>query len=64
MSNWNLLIVDGFAHLVDLAIIILDKKEMNHTYIGNGTYNILSKPGKHSVQIIAPAHKDTTRSLL
>ena len=48
---------------LDNAIIILDKKEMNHTYIGNGTYHILSKPGKHSVKIIAPAHKNTTMEI-
>jgi len=45
------------------AIIILDKKEMNHTYIGNGTYTIFSKPGKHSVEVIAPAHKNTTMEI-
>ena len=48
---------------LDNAIIILDKKEMNHTYIGNGTYHILSKPGKHFVEIIAPAHKNTTMEI-
>ena len=48
---------------LDNAIIILDKKEMNHTYIGNGTYHILSKPGKHSVKVIAPAHKNTTMEI-
>ena len=48
---------------LDNAIIILDKKEMNHTYKGNGTYNILSKPGKHSVKVIAPAHKNATMKI-
>jgi transcription elongation factor Elf1 len=48
---------------LDNAIIILDKKEMNHTYLGNGTYHILSKPGKHSVKVIAPAHKNTTMEI-
>ena len=48
---------------LDNAIIILDKKEMNHTYIGNGTYHILSKPGKHSMKVIAPAHKNTTMEI-
>ena len=41
---------------LDNAIIILDKKEMDYTYAGNGTYNILSKPGKHSVKEISQAH--------
>ena len=48
---------------LDNAIIILDKKEMKHTYLGNGTYHILSKPGKHSVKVIAPAHKNTTMEI-
>ena len=48
---------------LDNAIIILDKKEMKHTYLGNGTYYILSKPGKHSVKVIAPAHKNTTMEI-
>jgi transcription elongation factor Elf1/flagellar biosynthesis protein FliQ len=48
---------------IDNAIILLDKKEMNHTYIGNGTYHILAKPGKHSVKVIAPAHKNATMEI-
>jgi transcription elongation factor Elf1 len=48
---------------LDNVTIILDKKEMNHTYIGNGTYHILSKPGKHSVKVMAPAHKNATMKI-
>ena len=48
---------------LDNAIIILDKKEMDYTYAGNGTYNILSKPGKHSVKVISPAHKNATMDI-
>ena len=48
---------------LDNAIILLDKKEKNHTYIGNGTYHILAKPGKHSVKVIAPAHKNATMEI-
>ena len=36
---------------------------MDYTYAGNGTYNILSKPGKHSVKVISPAHKNATMDI-
>ena len=45
------------------AIIILDKKEINQKYIGNGTYNIVTKPGKHSVKVITPTHKNATMEI-
>ena len=37
--------------------IFLDGKEINATYAGNGTYNIMAKPGKHTIEITAPDHK-------
>jgi len=37
--------------------IILDGKEINSTYTGNGTYNIMAKPGKHTIEITALNHK-------
>jgi len=37
--------------------IILDGKEINSTYAGNGTYNIMAKPGKHTIEITASDHK-------
>lgn len=37
--------------------IFLDGKEINSTYAGNGTYNIMAKPGKHTIEITASDHK-------
>ena len=47
----------------DDILITLDNKEMNHTYIGNGTYHIFSEPGKYTVKVIAPAHKNATMKI-
>ena len=57
------LVVKNKTADIDNVIILLDKKEMNHTYIGNGTYHILAKPGKHSVKVIAPTHKNATMEI-
>ena len=43
--------------------IILDGKEINSTYIGNGTYNVMAKPGKHTIEITAPDHKNATMNV-
>ena len=48
---------------LDNAIIILDNEEINHKYIGNGTYNIVTKPGKHFVKVSAPTHKNATMEI-
>ena len=39
------------------AIVVIDSNEVNQTYIGNGTYNIFVKPGKHVVEINVNLHK-------
>ena len=39
------------------ATISIDSSEVNQTYIGNGTYNIFAKPGKHLIEITVDLHK-------
>ena len=39
------------------ATIAIDSSEVNKTYIGNGTYNIFAKPGKHLIEITVALHK-------
>ncbi len=39
------------------ATIIIDSNKVNQTYIGNGTYQIFVKPGKHLVEINVNLHK-------
>ena len=39
------------------ATIAIDSSEVNQTYIGNGTYNIFAKPGKHLIEITVALHK-------
>ena len=39
------------------ATISIDSSEVNQTYIGNGTYNIFAKPGKHLIEITVALHK-------
>tara|TARA_B110000263_G_scaffold60043_1_gene51477 strand:+ start:884 stop:1798 length:915 start_codon:yes stop_codon:yes gene_type:complete len=39
------------------ATIAIDSSEVNQTYIGNGTYNIFAKPGKHLIEITVDLHK-------
>ena len=45
------------------ATIIIDSSEVNQTYLGNGIYNIFTKPGKHLIEITVALHKETTMQI-
>lgn len=51
------IIVKNNTNDLSEAIISIDSNEINQTYLGNGTYNILAKPGKHLIEIIVDSHK-------
>jgi len=40
--------------------IVFNNEEMEYTYYGNGSYNILVAPGKYTVIVMAAAHKNAT----
>jgi|ETNmetMinimDraft_12_1059888.scaffolds.fasta_scaffold00416_12 transposase-like protein len=45
------------------AQIILDGEKIVSTSVGDGTYNIVAKPGKHTIGVICPYYKSTTRDI-
>jgi len=45
------------------ARIIIDSKEINQTYLDNGTYHILAKPGKHLIEVIVDSHKKASMEI-
>ena len=51
------IIVKNNTNDLSEATISIDSNEINQTYLGNGTYNILAKPGKHLIEIIVDSHK-------
>ena len=53
------LIVENKTDYIDFAIIAVDNKETNQSYLGNGTYNIFLKPGKYKIEVSAEGHKDS-----
>jgi len=57
------IIVKNNTNDLSEATIIIDSNEINQTYLGNGTYNILAKPGKHLIKIIVDSHKNTSMKI-
>tara|TARA_B100000953_G_scaffold275028_1_gene248237 strand:+ start:758 stop:1654 length:897 start_codon:yes stop_codon:yes gene_type:complete len=51
------IVVNNVTKPVDDAKIIIDNKEINQTYSGNGTYVIFLKPGKYTIKIDSDRHK-------
>ena len=57
--NLELIVQNNTSNLENVTIIF-NNKEMNYTYEGNGSYNILVIPGKYSVKVNASEHKNAT----
>ena len=57
------LIVQNGTSYIDNAKILVDNQEINQTYSGNGTYNILLKPGKYNIKVSAEKHKSSTMNV-
>ncbi len=57
------IIVKNSSTYIENAEIILDDEIVNATHLGNGTYNVMIKPGKHSVQVTTSFHKNSTMQI-
>tara|TARA_B110000438_G_scaffold120679_1_gene117824 strand:+ start:15179 stop:16102 length:924 start_codon:yes stop_codon:yes gene_type:complete len=57
------IIVKNNTNDLSEATISIDSNEINQTYLGNGTYNILAKPGKHLIEIIVDSHKKASMKI-
>ena len=57
------IIIKNSSNYLENAEIILDEEKINATYLGNGTYNVMTKPGKHSVKITTIFHKNSTMEI-
>ena len=57
------LIIENNTDYIDSALIIIDNKEANQSYLDNGTYNIFLKPGKYEIKVSAEGHKTSTMSV-
>ena len=51
------LIVENKTDYIDYAVITVDNKKTNQSYLDNGTYNIFLKPGKYEIEVSAEGHK-------
>ena len=51
------LIIENNTDYIDFAVITIDNKEANQSYLDNGTYNIFLKPGKYEIKVSAEGHK-------
>ena len=57
------IVVKNSSNYLENAKISLDDEKINATYLGNGTYNVLAKPGKHSVKVASLFHKNSTMQI-
>ena len=57
------LIVQNNTNYIEDAVILVDNKEINQTYSGNGTYNIFLKPGKYNIKVSAEKHKSSAMNV-
>ena len=57
------IIIKNNSANIENAEIILNGEKLNSTYLGNGTYIIMAKPGKHLIEVSAPLHKNSTMDL-
>ena len=53
------LIVENKTDYIDFAVITVDNKETNQSFLDNGTYHIFLKPGKYEIKVSAEGHKDS-----
>lgn len=51
------IIIENKNNYIDDAIISIDNKEINQTYLDNGTYTINLKPGKYRFEVNAEDYK-------
>ena len=45
---------------IELTEILVDSSNVNHTYLGNGTYTLFLKPGLYFIEVNAPNHKNAS----
>ena len=57
------IIIENKTDYIDYAKIVVDEKNVNQTYSGNGTYIIYLKPGKYNIKINAEEHKTSIMNL-
>ncbi len=57
------IIIENKTDHIDYAKIVVDEKNVNQTYSGNGTYIIYLKPGKYNIKINAEEHKTSIMNL-
>ena len=60
--NIEIVVKNNTSDIED-AIIIVNSEAVNQTYAGNGTYNIVLKPGRHNVEVSALGHKNSTMEI-
>jgi len=48
---------------IEGALIVVNSGFINQTYTGNGTYNILLKPGRYVLEVSASGHKNSTMEI-
>lgn len=51
------IVIENKTSFIDSATILIDNREINQTYSGNGTYVINLKPGKYNVKVSAEKHR-------
>ena len=60
--NIEIVVKNSTADIED-ALIIANSGFINQTYVGNGTYNILLKPGRYVLEVTAAGHKNSTMEI-
>ena len=57
------IVVKNSTTTLENATILVDSKEINQTYFGNGTYDIFLKPGKYKIEVRVPLHRNSTMDI-
>ena len=57
--NLEIVVLNNTTNLEN-ATIYFNNDEINYTYNENGIYNILATPGKYTVKVTSPGHKNAT----
>ena len=57
------IVVKNSTTTLENANILVDSQEINHTYFGNGTYDIFLEPGKYKIEVRVPFHKNCTMNV-
>jgi len=53
------IVIENETTSIDYATILVDNRDINQTYSGNGTYNLYLKPGKYEITVKAGGHKNS-----